>query len=73
MRYTAVYISLGCALYIRCALSIEKYGILNDVERCRCDLIASTYRVSQLGKTTKNLGTVSVMAAIRTECLMNMH
>jgi len=25
-RYTAVYISLGCALYIRCALSIEKYG-----------------------------------------------
>ena len=27
-RYTAVYISLGCALYIRCALSIEKYGTL---------------------------------------------
>jgi len=26
-RYTAVYISLECALYIRCALSIEKYGI----------------------------------------------
>ena len=25
--YTAVYIILGCALYIRCALSIEKYGI----------------------------------------------
>ena len=24
--YTAVYISLGCALYIRCALSVEKYG-----------------------------------------------
>ena len=27
-RYTAVYISLGCVLYIRCALSIEKYGSL---------------------------------------------
>jgi len=26
-QYTAVYISLGCVLYIRCALSIEKYGI----------------------------------------------
>jgi hypothetical protein len=22
--------SLGCALYIRCALSIEKYGIMGD-------------------------------------------
>ena len=30
-RYTAVYISLGCALYIRCALSIEKYGIMLSV------------------------------------------
>jgi hypothetical protein len=25
--------SLGCALYIRCALSIEKYAILHDVQK----------------------------------------
>ena len=48
--------------------------ILNDVERCRCDLMALTYQVPQLSKTTKNLGIVSVVtAAIRTECLMNTH
>jgi hypothetical protein len=29
--------------------------ILNDVERCRCDLIALTYQVPQLSKTTKKL------------------
>jgi hypothetical protein len=47
--------------------------ILNDVERCRYDLIALTYQLLQLSKTTKNLGTGSVMAAIRTECLMNTY
>jgi hypothetical protein len=45
--------------------------IVNGVERCRCDLMALTYQVPQLSKTTQNLGIVSVMAAIRTECLMN--
>jgi len=52
---------------------IMKKCVLNYVERCRCDLIAMTYQVPQLSKTTKNLGIVSVMAAIRTECLMNTH
>jgi len=47
--------------------------VLNDVERCRCDLIAMTYQVPQLSKSTKNLGIASVMAAIKTECLMNTH
>jgi len=37
---------------------------LNDVEGCRCYLIA----LAQLSKTTKNLGTAGVMSAIQTEC-----